>query len=141
MTIMTMITRTAVASIIPKLISSVTDMFSSSDDNPRSATSLREKAANALPSVVNKPARKHDTTKFSSAQHDFITEAYLVNRANNLMARAGSRTHSVETQDDLTDQLNKQLDLYKSRTSYSLVWNNTIKREDLIESVSPFKED
>ena len=149
MSIMTLITRTAIVSLIPKLISSIGDMFTSDHDqsNPRSSNALREQAnvprnsgALGVMKIPYVPIRKNDTTKFTQFHFDSIMNAYERNRANNLIARSHGDYHKVVTLYELTDVLNELLKLHKSRTSYSRIWDGKVLREHLASAPNIFTE-
>ncbi len=82
-----------------------------------------------VPSSEDKPVpkRKHDTTKFTQYHYDFIVQSY-----EEFVYHNAQRVRSEhKTQKDLTDALNKKLNLNKSSTSYARVWNGKVDRESL----------
>lgn len=113
------ITKIIVASAVPKLIEAVSKQI----DNLFSYV---------LPSndpIVTKSIskrKKPDTTKLTQKHYDAIIHIY-----NEWVIYNRSHPKNKKTQQDLTDVINHELSLDKSRTTLSKIWRGVIKREDL----------
>jgi hypothetical protein len=78
--------------------------------------------------------KKHDTTRLTKYQFDFIMEAHRQYVAHNLSAVKGGRI----TQQDLAKTVNEKMGTHKSVSTLALVWNGKLDRDSLADGTAYF---
>lgn len=77
--------------------------------------------------TYSKPRKKRDTTKLTQRMHDFICSEFAAHTYSNRELSQANREKASE----LCNDLNVILDLDKSNTFYSKIWNGNVDRSML----------
>lgn len=91
------------------------------------ATRFTEKFGKTKSIKVAKSTKKHDMTKFTQADYDYI----IISHEDFLEKNRSMLPHKRKGMLKLRDQLNKDLNTNKSMTSFSNIYLGHIKRKDL----------
>jgi hypothetical protein len=108
-----------------RALSSIDSILSIGKEVYEWATGEEDKPAEPVP--VKKPRKKHDTSKFTQYQYDFITFAHDEWATHNLNAEAGMRMN----QDDLARVINAKMGTDKSTRSLARIWSGHVDRGTL----------
>jgi len=114
------LTKTVVSTAVPLLVCEVPKIIERGWDSLLDWIDSEES--------VKKDRKKRDMTKFTQCMYDYIVEEHSLWLQNNNIRKHENKI----PMDKLISSLNTVLNINKSRTAFSNIWNGKVDRETLL---------